>query len=80
MCSYDLAASPDNDDIVGVVFNRISAAIDRWTCAIALRRARRHVYTPNDILRMPNAEASATATQKNVLAMSNVSLTDSSCT
>ena len=47
------AAGADDDDIVGVVFDRIGAAIDGRRRASSVRRALCHAHTPNESLRMP---------------------------
>ena len=74
------AAGADDDHVVDVIFDRVGAAVDGRSRAASVGPVGGHGHTPHASLRMPNAEARATATAKNVLAMIKVSLVDSSCT
>ena len=47
------AAGADDDDVINVVLNRISAAIDAGRGASSVGSIRRHAYTPNESLKMP---------------------------
>ena len=47
------AAGADNDDIVGMIFDRIGAAVDGRPCAPAVGSGRCHAHNPNESLRMP---------------------------
>ncbi len=46
-------ASADDHDVVGVIFDRIRASVDRGSCAFSVGRVVRHAYNPNESLRMP---------------------------
>jgi hypothetical protein len=47
------AAGADDDDVVGVVFDRISAAVDGGRRASSVRSTLCHAHNPNESLRMP---------------------------
>src|SRR5262249_24764192 len=74
------AAGADDDHVVDVILDRVGAAIEGRGRAACVGTVRGHGPTTNESFRMPKAEASATATAKNVLAMIRVSFADSSCT
>ena len=47
------AAGADDDDVIGMILDRVGAAVDRRTRVPAIGSVRCHVHNPNDSLRMP---------------------------
>ena len=47
------AAGADDDDVIGVIFDRVGAAVDGRPCVSAVGSGRCHAHNPNESLRMP---------------------------
>src|SRR5262245_11861092 len=70
------AAGPHHHHVVAVILDRIGEAVDRGSAA-AVGSVAGHAHTPNESLKMANAQASPTAMQKNVFVISTTSFNSS---